>query len=96
VNIVYHEVLLFLCHIFFLVLLTLSCFLQAQSVMSAKDRYLQRKAGSSSAVASAVKKEKNCSQSTATELIDAASSSSIVVKKEPDVSRSSGVAIKRE
>ncbi len=87
----------FLCRIFFLVLLTLSCSMQAQSVMSAKDRYLQRKAGSSSAAASAVKKEKNCSQSTATEVIDAASSSSILVKKEPEVQpRSSGVAIKRE
>jgi hypothetical protein len=95
VNIICHVVLLF-C-VFFLVLLTLSCFMQAQSVMSAKDRYLQRKAGSSSAAASAVKKEKNCSQSTATEVIDAASSSSILVKKEPEVQpRSSGVAIKRE
>jgi hypothetical protein len=69
-------------------------FSQAKSVMSAKDRYLQRKAGASPAAAHPVKKEQNGTESS-TKHPDAAVSSSVRVKKEPEVS-AGGVAIKRE
>ena len=68
-------------------------FSQAKSVMSAKDRYLQRKADASPAVAHPVKKEQNGTESS-TKHPDAVSSS-VRVKKEPEVSVG-GVAIKRE
>ena len=73
--------------VFSLMATLIHIFSQAQSVMSAKDRYLQRKAGSVSAAAPAIKKEHRVTEST-TALPSASSSSSI--KKEPDV------AIKRE
>ena len=62
--------------------------------MSAKDRYLQRKADASPAVSHPVKKEQNGNESS-TKHPDAAVSSSVRVKKEPEVSVG-GVAIKRE
>jgi hypothetical protein len=71
-----------------LVLFTHQC-IQAQSVSSAKDRYLQRKACASSAAAPSVKKERNGSESTIAS-IDSASSTSVLLKKE------GGIAIKRE
>jgi hypothetical protein len=78
---------------FFVSLFPHQC-MQAQSVLSAKDRYLQRKAGASFAAAPAVKKERNGSEST-TSSIDAAASSSALVKKEPAVVVG-GISIKRE
>ena len=60
--------------------------------MSAKDRYLQRKADASPAVAHPVKKEQIGTESSTKH---AAVSSSVRVKKEPEVSVG-GVAIKRE
>ena len=62
--------------------------------MSAKDRYLQRKAGASSAVALTVKKEQNGTESSSKHP-DAVVSSSVRLKKEPEVSVG-GVAVKRE
>jgi hypothetical protein len=66
---------------------------QAQSVMSAKDRYLQRKAGASTAAAPAVKKEQNATEPIAA-LPEAAAASSIRVKKEAEAG--DGVRMKRE
>jgi hypothetical protein len=58
--------------------------------LSAKDRYLQRKAGASTAAAPAVKKEQNVAESS-----EAAGTSSIRVKKEADAT-GGGVILKRE
>jgi hypothetical protein len=70
-------------------------FTQAQSVSSAKDRYLQRKAGASAAVSSSVKKERNGIESHPATCDAAAAASSTRVKQETDTIVSCA-AIKRE